>query len=79
MTFSHLGHSAFVDAHRDRTALGEPVPYTAEELRRVGLEAHPRAAAEAEPAAGELLAEVGRGDLDAGHHALHDGDERGSM
>ena len=45
----------------------------------VGLELHPRTAPVAEPAACQLPGDVGRGDLDTGHHALDDGDQGGTV
>ena len=54
ITVSHFGHSVLPT----RTATGPPivhaVPHAAGELDLVLLELHPRAAAVAEPAAGEL-------------------------
>ena len=58
MTVSHFGHSVLPILDRDRAAQGAAVPDAAGELDLVLLERHPRAAAVAEPAAGQ-----GRGDV----------------
>jgi len=65
-----LGPLGVLDVHGHRPTLGEPVPDPAQELDVVGLEAHPRASAEAEAPARQLLVDVGRGDRDSGHHAF---------
>jgi hypothetical protein len=70
MTVDHLGHSVLPDPDRERPALGDPVPDAAEELDLVPLEGHPRAAAVAEPAAGQLVGDVGRGRANAGGEPL---------
>jgi hypothetical protein len=70
MTVDHLGHSVLPDPHRDRAALRDAVPDAAEELDLVPLERHPRAAAVAEPAAGQLVGDVGGGRANAGGEPL---------
>ena len=52
---------------------------TAEELDLVLLELHPRAAAVAEPSAGERGPDIGGGHLDPGREALDHRDERGAV
>jgi hypothetical protein len=74
-----LGPLGVVDPHRDRPALGQPVPHPAEELDAVGLEPHTRATPEPETAAGQLLGQVVGRDLDPGDHSFEDGDQRGSV
>lgn len=74
-----LGPLGVADLDGDRAAHGLAVADPAEHGHLVGLELHPSTAAVAESAASQLLADVGRGDLDAGHHALDDGDQGGPV
>ncbi len=67
-----LGPLGVADADRDRTALRDAVPHPAEELDLVALEGHPRTAPVAEPAAGQLVRDVLRGQPDPGGDALDD-------
>ena len=53
-----LGPLGVADLDRDRAALGLAVPDAAEDGDRVGLELHPGAAAEAEPAPGQRVGDV---------------------
>ena len=77
ITVCHLGHSVLPT----RIATGLPsvqaVPQPADDLDLVLFERHPRAAAVAEPAAGQLPRDLVGGHLDTRRHALQDGDERG--
>ena len=59
MTVDHFGHSVLPTWIGDRAALGAPVPDPAGDGDLVLLEAHPRAAAVAEPATGQLQVDVG--------------------
>ena len=79
ITVSHLGHSELPTRIGDRAAQRHAVPDAADDLDLVLLERHPGAAAVAEPAAGQLPADLGARHLDAGGHALQDGDERGAV
>ena len=65
-----------VDHDRHRRPEGQPVADAAEELDVVTLEAHARAAPEAEAAAGELVADLLDGDGQARGEALDDHRER---
>src|SRR5581483_3364112 len=74
-----LGPLAVADPHRDRTALAQAVPHSAEEGDLILLELHPGAAAVAEPAAGERVRDVFGGRAHAGRQSLDDRDERGTV
>ncbi len=63
------------DPHGHRPALGDTVPDAADHLQLVGLELHPRPAAVAEAATGQLGGQLLGGDLDPGDHALQHGDQ----
>ncbi|CKU18477.1 Uncharacterised protein [Mycobacterium tuberculosis] len=47
--------------------------YPGQHGHRVALERHPCAAAVAQPASGQLVGDVGRGDVHAGDHAFDHG------
>jgi hypothetical protein len=67
-----VGVVAVGHLQRDRAAEGAPVADARRDLRRVGLDLHPAAAAVAELAAREVAVEVLGGDLEAGRQALQD-------
>src|SRR5690606_31344964 len=60
---------------RHRAAQGLPVPDATDDLHLVLFEGHPRAAAVAQPPAGQLPHHLGAGHLDAGRYALQDRDQ----
>jgi hypothetical protein len=74
-----LGPLGVAHADRHRAAQRDTVPQPAEDLHRVLLEAHPRAAAVPEPSARQLARHVGARQLHPGGDALQDRDERGSV
>ena len=67
------------DLHRERPAHRHPVPDAAEQRDLVLLELHPGAAAVAEPAAGELGGDVGRGHRHTCRQSFEDGNQGGTM
>ena len=79
ITVSHLGHSVLPIW----IAIGPPwvssVPDPAEDRHGVGLELHPRAATESEPAPSERRGDVVGRDPDMSRHPFEGGDERGPV
>ena len=79
ITVSHFGHSVLPIS----IATGPPsviaVPHPGEHRDLVLLELHPRAAAVAQPAAGELAGDLVGRDLDPGDHALDHGHQRAAV
>ncbi len=80
------GHHGFplrpfgvADLDRDRAAERDAVPDAGEHGDLVLLELHPRAAAVAEPAAGQLARDLVGGDVDAGDHAFDHGHQRAAV
>ena len=76
ITVSHLGHSLLPIADGDRPAERAAVAYAAEDLELVLLELLPRAAARAEPAAGQVDADGLACHLDPGGQTLEDREQR---
>ena len=68
-----------VDHDRDRRAEREAVPDPTEDLDVVALEAHPRPAAEAQPAAGQLVAQLLDGDGKTRRKPFDHHGERGAV
>ena len=68
-----------VDHDRDRRAEREAVPDPAEDLDVVALEAHPRPAAEPQPAPGQLVAELLDGDRKTRGEPFDHHGERGAV
>ena len=79
MTVSPLRPLAVGDPDRDRAAQRDAVPDPADDLDLVLLERHPRAAAVAEPAAGQLARDLRAGHLDPGGYAVEHRDQRGAV
>ena len=80
------GHHGFplrpfgvADLDGDGPAQGDAVAHPGQHGHRVALELHPRAAAVAEPAAGQLVGDVGGGDFHAGDHAFDHGHQRAAV
>ena len=67
------------DLHGERTAHRDAVTHPAEQRDLVLLELHPRAAAVAEAAAGELGGDVGRGHRNTCRQSFEDGNQGGTM
>jgi hypothetical protein len=67
------------DPDGDRAAQRATVPDAADDVDLVRLELHPGTPAVAEPTPGQLGGDVGRGDLDIGHHALQHRHQGGAV
>ena len=74
-----LGPFGVADLDGDGAALGQAVADAAEDRDHVLLEFHPGAAAVAEPAAGQRLADVGAGEFHTGGHAFNYSDQCRAM
>ena len=74
-----LGPFGVADLDGDRTAEGDAVAHPGQHGDLVGFELHPRAAAIAEPAAGQLTGDVLGGDVDTGDHAFDHGHQRAAV
>lgn len=68
-----FGPFGVADLDGDGPAQGAAVAYPGQHGHRVALERHPCAAAVAQPASGQLVGDVGRGDVHAGDHAFDHG------
>jgi len=74
-----LGPLRVADLNRDRAAERDAVPDARQHGDLVLLELHPRAAAVAKAAAGQLTRDVIRGDVDSGDHAFDHGHQRAAV
>ena len=74
-----LGPFGVADLDGDGAALGDAVADAAEDRDHVLLKLHPRAAAVAEPAAGQRIGDLGAGEFNTGGHAFDNSDQGRAM
>ena len=74
-----LGPFGVADLDGDGAALGDAVADAAEDRDHILLELHPRAAAVAEPAAGQRIGDLGAGEFHTGGHAFDNSDQCRAM